>query len=384
MQSTVSHAQDRLARLEGYLLQDPHNQPLLVEAFQCAFETGRFEAAQRHLDQALAQQPQDTGLRHAQATLWIAQQRLDEAQAMLESLLAAGESAPAIVFNLGFVQFRRQQYTVALEQWLKLWGQPEAPAQTAAYILRCHHHLRDFAAGQAFLAKLSQAGMLDAAVCGVAALMRLDANDLTDAKHWAEQALAHDPGQIEALVARGSIALAEQDTVSAKTLLERAVAQGPNEGRVWTALGMASLLEQAYDRALAQFSRATTLIPGHIGTWHGKAWTHIARGEWEAAQRDFETALELDRNFGESHGGLAVALARQGHAGAARDAAARALRLDPQNLSARYAEAILQGIADDPATFRRFAARVLAKRTRADGTTLDDLLQPRAATGNRS
>jgi hypothetical protein len=55
-----------------------------------------------------------------------------------------------------------------------------------------------------------------------------------------------------------------------------------------------------------------------------------------------------------------MALARLGQTERARTEIEVALRLDPKSLSARYAQAILSGEADDPAAFLRLSRRVLA------------------------
>jgi Tfp pilus assembly protein PilF len=65
------------------------------------------------------------------------------------------------------------------------------------------------------------------------------------------------------------------------------------------------------------------------------------RGDVAGAATAFEQALALDRNFGETHGGLAVIAALQGRHEEARESIKRALRLDRQAMSAQYAEMLL-------------------------------------------
>jgi Flp pilus assembly protein TadD len=70
-------------------------------------------------------------------------------------------------------------------------------------------------------------------------------------------------------------------------------------------------------------------------------WIHIMRGNVLAAQLAFQRALAVDRTFGESHGGLAVIAVLQGQELNARTSIKRALRLDPQSMSAQYAQMLL-------------------------------------------
>jgi len=114
---------------------------------------------------------------------------------------------------------------------------------------------------------------------------------------------------------------------------------------------MADLLAGDLPTALAYFDNALATMPGHIGTWHGKAWAQLLSSDLPGAQRSFTSALDLDRNFAESHGGLAVALALQ-HI-------ERALRLDAFNLSGRHAQAIFGVEIRDLESFQVLAKRLL-------------------------
>ncbi len=82
-------------------------------------------------------------------------------------------------------------------------------------------------------------------------------------------------------------------------------------------------------------------MPEHIGSWHVLAWIQLLQGELVAAERAFERSMTLDRNFSETHGGLAVIAALQGREEEARTSLKRALRLDPQSMSAQCARIVL-------------------------------------------
>ncbi len=67
----------------------------------------------------------------------------------------------------------------------------------------------------------------------------------------------------------------------------------------------------------------------------------ILAGGVAGAELAFDRVLALDRNFGETHGGLAVIAALQGREVDARASIKRALRLDPQSMSTQYAQMLL-------------------------------------------
>jgi Flp pilus assembly protein TadD len=123
---------------------------------------------------------------------------------------------------------------------------------------------------------------------------------------------------------------------------------------------------------------ALTFIPAHIGTWHGQGWAQVLRRDLAAARRSFQAALELDRNFAESHGALAVVLALEQQEQAARKHIELAKRLDVEGLSARYAEAVLTGEAQDTQAVQRLAQRLLGGRKAPLGGAMRDWLTSNA------
>jgi Flp pilus assembly protein TadD len=130
--------------------------------------------------------------------------------------------------------------------------------------------------------------------------------------------------------------------------------------------------------AKVHLERAVTNLPAHIGTLHALGWCQLMRRELAQAEQTFRKALALDRNFGESHGGLAVASALQGKKSEAEEGVQRALRLDPESLSARYAEMVLSGIVNDPEKFRKLALRLVSRRSGPERLALTDALTKRS------
>jgi Tfp pilus assembly protein PilF len=105
-------------------------------------------------------------------------------------------------------------------------------------------------------------------------------------------------------------------------------------------------------------------MPSHVGTWHGQGWCELLQRRYASALDAFERALALDRNFAETHGGLAVVHARRGDRDAAMQAIERAMRLNKHGFAARYAQAVLEGKADDADAMRALAGSVLRSGSR--------------------
>jgi Tfp pilus assembly protein PilF len=115
-------------------------------------------------------------------------------------------------------------------------------------------------------------------------------------------------------------------------------------------------------------------MPEHVGSWHVLAWIHLIRRDVFAARSAFERALALDRNFSETHGGLAVVAALQGHQEEAHASIKRALRLDRQAVSARYAEILLLQSHGQHDEARAMMEAFLARQAGVSGRRYRDLV----------
>lgn len=371
---------DRLDRLERFLQEDPQNETLLADAFETGLAAGAFDRAAFHLNHAHALGYRGPAWPLREAQWLLAQRRFDEASAVLEATApeASGSLATAVAHDLAYIALKTGNFSAGLERlapWLEA-SNSEASSDPALQVLwlRLLHRGRGPADAVAWARQREAENRLSPQLAGVAALAALDENDFDSCLRWSDAALRQGGPTLEALVARASAALAQRDVAVARKLLEQALHEHPDDGRSWSAMGYTDLLEQRLPQARGDFEKALAHMPEHIGTWHGLAWTLLLQGELDGAQRAFERALTLDRNFGESHGGLAVVLARRDDREGARQAIARALGLDVGSISARYAEAVLDGSAQDAQALQRLAHRLLGSRPALMGGTIADLL----------
>jgi Flp pilus assembly protein TadD len=349
-------ARQRLSRLQGYLSVDPENETLRADVFYTALEAGVPEVAKTELERALEEKPGDPVWRHRRSTLLLATRRYDEAREALQELLDAGVNDPAIVHDLAFALFRSGHVERAAETVLPLLDVPELREGPAWPLwLRCMHRLeREVVALERFRAQLTVGGPSVDAI-GVASLMAIDAGQLAEANVWSKTALQHAPDHLEALVARGTLALSAGALQEALQCYERALRVSPSDGRTWSGVALVRMAFGDLPGADEAFGRAVETMPEHVGTWIAHGWCRVLLNRPAEARRSFEEAVRRDRNLGECHGGLAVALARLGERDAAKRAIELALRLDPKGLGARYAEAVLEGKAEDPETVRKLS-----------------------------
>lgn len=371
-------AEQRLSRLQQYLLVDPGNEPLRADLFQLALQLGRAELAQAQVTHQLAIDPLDVNWRHRQAALAMQRHDYGDAVRLLAALAPEAPGNPHIRHDLGRALFRQGEFALALAQLEPLVEQQlgQVPAALSLW-MRCQQRLGEHELLLDVFAARAADTPLPPEAYGVAGLIALDAERVEQARAWAGHALALAPRQREALVAMGTLAVADQDGASAKLYLEACLADHPQDGRAWSALGLARLIDLELAPALEALLRAVRYMPEHIGTWHALGWCQLSLRDVGAARDSFAHALEMDHNFGDSHGALAVTLAMLGEQGPAHQHIERALRLDPGSLVALYARSVLDGEGRDPQAFRLMARRLLGRHKTLTGAPLADAVLAR-------
>ncbi|MDP9933596.1 tetratricopeptide repeat protein [Variovorax paradoxus] len=390
----LAAARQRLDRLDGFLRQDPSNNALLIDAFETALSCGEWARARLRLEQGQALDNEPLAWRLREGDFWLAQQRYEEALGVLETLSKTPNPPPGfaevLLHNLAFIDLKRGRYQDCIARLAPLVEaapvssdsadlQPTVATRALQQLwLRALHHDAQLTRAMTWAKDAEARRELDTGAAGVASLIAIDASDLASAHRWSAASLgdsAPDEAPAEALVAQASLALASRDAVRAAALADAALRRHPDDGRAWSTRGFAALLAGDLAGATAAFERALSNMAAHIGTWHGLAWTQIQQGNLPAARTSFEAALALDRNFAESHGGLAVVLAMQQLRQEAEEHAAMALRLDKNNVSGRYANALLSGEVKDANDLQRLARRLLGGRTSPLGGDMADLFR---------
>lgn len=362
MSGGLTTGNGRIARLRRYLEQDPGNRGLREELFDALLASGDFEAARREVDAVLATQPADVGWRHRQGVLHLATGAYGDAQRVFEALLAEGHDDPVVRYNLAYALFGQGKHGTARDLAAALLDVAGTAALAWPLWLRCQHHLDELEGSLQRVREADARGAVPAEALGVASIMAVDAQALDDARAWSDRALRERPSQLEALVARGTLALDAQDGAGARACFERGLEVSPGEGRCWSGLALARMMIIDLAGATQAFRKAVAVMPEHIGTWIAYGWCQLLMKDYPAALHMFQQALGRDASFGESHGAVAMALARLGRTDEAKREAEIALRLDPEGMSAQFALDCLAGKGDDPVVVTELARKVLERR----------------------
>jgi tetratricopeptide (TPR) repeat protein len=349
---------EQLARTEGYLKADPENPHLLAATVDLALAAGALERAVEHSKAALLLFPDDAIFQYRWGQVLVAQRKWDEAAPLFATLLAAHHDLN-LAYSLANCLFQLGRHQDAADALAGFSEQPDFPAEAATLLMRALHHAGGFDKAEALLAQHGERLAGAAPFQAAASLLLFDAGNVEQAAACSDAALAGAERPVEALVVNGSLALGRMDSGTAIERFNEVLARHPKEGRSWSGLGMTSLLRRDLAGAAVQLENAIKYMPGHIGTWHALGWCKLLGGDTAGAAGIFDSALALDRNFGESHGAVAVAAALSGRRAEAEAAIERALRLDSAGLSARYAQMVLSGQTSDPEKFQAIALRLL-------------------------
>lgn len=374
-QSKSDELQASLVRYRSYLAQDPNNLNLLYQIIDAQTRLGEYRLARNEITAALCMFPNDAGLRFRLATLELASGQSADAANTLRALQSDGIDNSVIRYNLGYAMMLQGDYESAKAVFEIIPSDDLKVPRSRVMLARCLHHMDEMENGLEHIRKYVNGNEQDAEGLGVLALMEWDKGHYADAVAAAKRALVVDPNNIEAGIVMGSHALDEQDIDEAKDDFKRVIQRHRNNGRAWSGLGLAYMADMELTDAMSALQNAIKYMPNHIGTWHTLAWCQIVEGDLVSARSNLEAALALNRNFSESHGGLAVIAAMEKRYDDAEPLIRRALRLDPNSFSGRFAQSLLVNHTDPENAAKLIREILNSKSSETSDTTFQQSLQ---------
>lgn len=381
--SATDQIRSRLVRLESYLAQDPDNLGLLADIADMAMSVGELDAARSAVIRALELRPGDSFFSLRLSSVAIAEGNFDDALLITTDLLNKNEQHPAIRYNHAFALVSAARFAEA-RPWLEqLYVEQAEYPHIAPLLIRCHHYLAELdqavAVAEAVLIKEPN----NAQVSGMLSLLYFDRNEFVRAGAQAEQALAGDPNNLDALLAATGAALAVEDADRATELTHRAISVQARNGRAWANLGMAELLRLNLSSAQDALANAVKYMPNHIGTWVALGWTQLLQNNLDGAEASFQSALAIDDNFGETHGGLGAVAAMRGDWAKAEALATVARRLAPESMAHYYVKIIKQIREGKSDLAMRLMERAISSQQAPAGGNLKDMLTRLIAKNHR-
>ena len=358
-------APNRLAQLEGYLRQDPDNLALLGDVIDLLIESGQWPEAQRRAEHALRLAPADQPTAYKLAVI---KHYAGDAQAALQILLdlvRVGVNAAPVRCELAKVQATLGD-TPGCVATLTALRSEALPADLSAEVnfmlVRALHRLGKLDEAISVAEQFLQLEPDSQTIQSALATLYLDAQRLGDAARLFERADKNGALDAEMLAVGGFINLDASEIGAAKAHFEQSLKQSPQGGRSWLGLGLSHAAEGELQAAKQALAKATQAMPTHLGSWHALAWMHLLDQDLDAAQAAFDQALKVDRNFGDTHGGLAILAAMRGHRADAEEHIRTAMKLDRSSMNAAVAATLLQhGGTMNSREFLQDAMRMLHK-----------------------
>lgn len=332
----------RLERFSSFLKTDHRNVNLRLDTIGLAIECQSWDFAESIISDGLDLYPDDIDLRTYSGILFLKRQQFLLACEQFEFAINRGGSvAPAILYNYAFALFYSANYQKAFYV-LESIPLHDDGLRKSIYVLlaRCLHHLdrREEAIEKLDLLSMDER---DSETNGLHALLLYETEKPADALKIANNVLFDNPTQLDALLARASIYGESENYDAAREDYLALTIAHPTCGRAWSGLGQIDLHNYEFDKAQTELEMAVQYMPNHIGTWHLLAWIHIMNNRAVDAKYAFDRSYEIDRNFGETHGGYAVVAAMQQEKKLAEQHMRRAKKLNPNGFAVYYAEMLL-------------------------------------------
>ncbi len=363
-----SEASSRADRLLGLLEHDPTNVALLAEAAESALAERRPEVAAELLDRHARIAPLSPRELNLSGLAAMQLKRFDRAAATFRQLLDEGVTDAAVRFNLAWSLAMEKDFRAALDL-LDEEAARELP-QAAMLKVQILHELGEFDAAAERARDYVEVHPDHPGLMAAVSVLALDIEDEELAARCAAKAGEHP----DALATLGTLALGEERATEALDMFDRALDRNPHVPRAWVGRGLAKLLSGQADTAPADIDRGAEMFGSHLGSWIAAGWAHFVNKDLAASRTRFETALEIDPNFAESHGSLAVLDVIEGRPDQARERSEIALRLDRQCYSAALARVLLATAAGDEAGARRIYDLAVNSPVDAQGRTIAQAL----------
>lgn len=368
MVAPTQAAQQKLDRFLSYLEHDPDNPALLRDAAEAALAANATATAARLYDTLAAIEPlSDADMNMAAIA---AMQSGDQATAQhhFTALLARNPDDDALKFNLAWSLALAGDNEAALA--LLDESATSALPQAAMLDVQLRHAAGEFEEAEAAArAHLRHHGDYPPFLAAVSVLA-MDVEDEELARDCAIKA-----GNVpDALTTLATLTLGDQNSQEARALFEQALEHSPNAPRALIGLGLTDLAEGDYGQAVRHLDRGAALFEDHLGSWIAAGWGYFVSGDYATARARFQTALELDDNFAESHGSLAVMDILDGDIEGGKHRLEIARRLDRNAFAPALAQMLLAAADGNEEKAQQIMALALKQPLDAKGRTLADAL----------
>jgi tetratricopeptide (TPR) repeat protein len=330
----------QIRRYTAYLDADTDNIPQLLALCDMHHRAGHLPEAEEHFRRVLELDAGHAVARGRLANVQISRHQFHDAEASLRALDDEELENPVLQYNLGLSLYYQEKWTDALAGFRAAAAAGIDSPEALNYLAHCEHRMGNIAEALA-LATESWRQAPDSQIESYVALLHMDNGDFETADRLARNVLATDPDNVDANVVAGTAALQAQEIEQALRFLSVSLEGEPDNPRAWLGIGLVRMYEQDLPGAIDAFKQALDYTPRNAGIWVTLGWAYIGHGDLEQSEQAFRHATELDRSFGEAHGGLAVVYALAKRGDEAREEIKRARGLNKAGFGAVFAQTIL-------------------------------------------
>jgi len=329
-----------ITRFRGYLELDPANPRLWINLGDLHHQAGNWDEAVTCYETSLRHFPDNPIAQARLAEVMISRHQFADAQALLTRLVEkATKPEPALLHNLGLALYHQRRFAEAENAFAAAWREGLRSAQATGYLIKALHQQGKTGPARELAAQWLKLEPT-AAVEGYLCLLDFDHGAFNVARLRAKAVLARAPDNPDAATVEAHGLLEDGDTAGARALFASVQQREPGNPRALLGLGLVAVREGQHEQAREVLERAYALMPENFGTLAILGWTRIAANDPIGAEQYFRRALQINRSFAESHGGLASALVLQDRREEARKEIKLAKRLGG-SFGVGYAESIL-------------------------------------------
>jgi len=332
-----------IARFRSYLELDPTNPRLWINLGDLHHRSGNWSEAAECYQSCLRQEPDHPIARSRLAEVMISRHQFADAEALLSPLVqAATKPEPALLHNFGLALFHQRRFAEAENAFSAAQRAGLQSPQMTGYLVKALHQQGKTGPARELAALWAKMEPTEA-VEGYRCLLDFDHGDFNLAHVRAKALLARNPDNPDAATIIAHGLLQDGDVAGADALFAKVERCEPDNTRALVGRSLVAIRGEQHEKAREILERAYALMPDNFGTLVILGWTRIAVNDAAGAEQYFRRALELNRAFSETHGGLAAAFALQGR----RDEARREMKLAERlggSFGAGYADSILTGL----------------------------------------
>ncbi|NVJ62224.1 MAG: tetratricopeptide repeat protein [Gammaproteobacteria bacterium] len=353
-------ANEQISRFESFLNSDPSNVALGRDLIALYFQNGLFEKAIGTFQEASSELKKDPMIAFNLGNCFLATGQYSQAKECFQITYSVHPEEPAVTYNLAYSEFALKEFESArdhLSTILESWTQVP---NSLLVLARCLHHLGDLENALEYVDQyLSEFD--DAEAKGLKGLLLVDLGKDEAAIELISADEQSYLATLESAIAYSSATIALHDVESASKATEKAIQEYPEVGRLWSNQAQIDMLRLDLDTALVSLGNATKYMPNHIGTWHLLGWSLIMKDRHEEAMDAFLQAKELNRNFADTYGGIAVVDVHQNNLEEAKTNIKRAMGLDKDCIPGLYAQALVKEREGNKAEAEKIMQRVTSQ-----------------------